>query len=225
MSTVPGVRRWALVTAIACLTLLVAAPGSLATSRAGASALACTLIAPTQLHSILGLSQSQPVRNYDPTVAISEAVHTECIVGAWSGPAPASPGAALQLAKSGRGAQIAIQTWEPNDGSSNVKRWIDNDYGRLVGRFELRSWVFWSAFTKSGWPSKPFEPVDIAHHQTGGAFRVAVQGIGKGLVAAVACWWDNQTYSAICLLDEEAAGRPVVKHLNELAKIAVTNFG
>jgi hypothetical protein len=52
-----------------------------------------------------------------------------------------------------------------------------------------------------------------------------VQGRAKGLVAAMGCWWDNSTSSAICLLDEEAAGKPVVKHLNELAKIAVPSFG
>ena len=218
-----GCRRDLL--AAACLILLVVAPGFVATdSAAGGNALACALLSPTQLHSILGLSQSQTVRTYDPTVAISEAVHTECVVGAWSGSMPTSPRAAIELAKSGHGAQIAIQTWEPNDGSPNVKEWIDNDYGQLVGRFDSRSWTFWSQFTQSGWPSKRIEPVEIAGHQTGG-FRVAVQGTGKGLVAAVGCWWDNKTHSAICLLDEEAADRPVLKHLNQLAKIAVASFG
>ena len=225
MSWVPvdssGRRRSALVAA-ACLVLLVAAPGSLATTRA--DAVACTLVSSTQLHAILGLNQSKAVRDYDPTVAISEAVHTECIFGVWSGSAPTSPQASLQLAKSGHGAQVAIQTWEPNNGSSTVKHWIENDYGTLVGRFELRSWTFWSQFTKNGWPSKPIEPMEIANHQVTGV-RVVVQGTAKGLVAALACWWDNTTYSAICLLDEEAAGRPVVKHLNQFAKIAVTNFG
>lgn len=211
--------------AVAFLVLLVAAPRSLATPQAAsAKAVACTLVSPSQLHSVLGLAHSEAVRDYDPTVAISEAVHTECVVDAWSGRTPTGPNAALQIAKSGHGAQVDIQTWEPNDAGPNAKQWIDNDYGNLVGRFELRRWTFWKQFTKSGWPSKPVDPVDIAGHESGG-FRVAVQGKGKGLVAAVGCWWDNKTYSAICLSDEEAADKPVVKHLNQLAKIAVTNFG
>ena len=48
-----------------------------------------------------------------------------------------------------------------------------------------------------------------------------MQGLGKGLVAAAGCWWDDKSSSAVCLLDEEAASKPVVKHLNQLAAIAV----
>ena len=211
--------------AIACMILLVAAPGSLATSRtAAAKSLACTLVSPAQLHSILGLSQSQDVRDHDPTVAISQAVHTECVVGAWSGPKPTSPQAALQLAKSGHGAQVAIQTWEPNDGSPNVNEWLDHGYDTLTGDFLAHSFDWTWLFTSRGWPSKHFDPVQIAHHESSG-LTMAPQGNAKGLVAALACWWDDQTSSAICLLDEEAAGRPVVHHLNKLAKVAVASFG
>ena len=50
---------------------------------------------------------------------------------------------------------------------------------------------------------------------------VTARGLAKGLVARIGCWWNDSTYSAVCLLDEEAVGNPVVKHLNQLAKIAV----
>ena len=49
---------------------------------------------------------------------------------------------------------------------------------------------------------------------------VQVQGLAKGLVAAAGCWWNDNALSAVCILDEEAIGKPVVKHLNQLAAIA-----
>jgi hypothetical protein len=39
-----------------------------------------------------------------------------------------------------------------------------------------------------------------------------------------ACGWEDKTSSAICIFDEEAAFRPVVKHLNQLAAVAVPKF-
>jgi hypothetical protein len=47
------------------------------------------------------------------------------------------------------------------------------------------------------------------------------QRSAKGLVAAVGCWWDDSALTAVCLFVEEAVGKPVVKHLNQLAAVAV----
>ena len=201
--------------------LLLASP-----SRGGTTstqAVACTLIPPSKLLATLGLGQSKVMRNYDKTTPASEAVDTECDVVAWSGPVPTSLEAAFQLAKSGRGAQVGVETWAPHEGSPDVQRWIDRDYDKLTGGFLIESVTFPGVFVKAGVSAKSFQPPRLGHDAAG--FTGAVPGIrAKGLVFAIGCWWEDRSSSAICLLDEEAAGKPVVAHLNTLAKVAVAKF-
>ena len=71
-----------------------------------------------------------------------------------------------------------------------------------------------------GWPSKHVKPSHFGYQTTGMVVTVG-SGPAKGLVAAVACWWNDNALSAVCLMVEEAAGKPVVKQLNQLAAIAV----
>ena len=200
--------------------LLLAAPSRGGT--ASADAVACTLIPASKLLATLGLGQSKVMRNYDKTAPASEAVDTECDVVAWSGPVPTSLGAAFQLAKSGRAAQVGVETWAPHEGSPDVQRWIDRDYDKLTGRFLIESVTFPGLILKAG-PSKSFQPPRLGHDAAGFAGAIP-GGPAKGLVVAIGCWWDDKSSSAICLFDEEAAGKPVVAHLNTLAKVAVPKF-
>lgn len=211
-------RLSALLAAVAA----VAASALVAASVASANAVACTLVSAAQVRSILGLDQSQVMRNYDPTVAISEAVHTECGAVAWSGATPTSFQASMQTAKSGHGALVGIETWAPHDGSPNVGNWLNDDYDKLTGGFDIRAVTFPGLLSAAGWPAHSFTPPHLGKQTKG--FQVSVQGVGKGLVAAAACWWEDKSSSAVCILDEEAAFRPVVKHLKALAAIAVPRF-
>jgi hypothetical protein len=199
--------------------LLLAAPSRGETGSA--DAVACTLIPASKLLATLGLGQSKVMRNYDKTSPASEAVDTECDVVAWSGPIPTSLAAAFQLAKSGRGAQVGVETWAPHEGSPDVHRWIDRDYESLTGRFLIESVTFPGLILKAG--SKSFQPPRLGHDAAGFTGTIP-GGPAKGLVVAIGCWWEDKSSSAICLFDEEAAGKPVVAHLNTLAKVAVAKF-
>ena len=201
--------------------LLVASPSRADT--ASADAVACTLIPASKLLATVGLGQSKVMRNYDGTVPVSEAVKTECDVVAWSGPVPTSLEAAFLLAKSGRGAQVGIETWAPHEGSPNVQRWIDKDYDKLTGGFQIESLTFPGLFLKAGASAKSFQPPRFGHDAAGLTGAVPGQR-AKGLVVAIGCWWEDTSSSAICLFDEEAAGKPVVAHLNKLAQVAVAKF-
>lgn len=204
--------------ALAATVALAAAAlrGGVAPAGAVPAGTSCPPISAAQLHAILRLPQSLTIRN---TVDSGEANRYECNTVAWSGPMPTSLGAVLQKAKSGHGAQVGIKAWTPNEESEDVERWKDKDYDTLVSRLDIGGVTFPGLFTNRGWPSKAINPSSFGFHATG--FVTKPQGLATGLTAALGCWWNDTTYSAVCLLVEEAIGKPVVKHLNQLAEIAV----
>jgi hypothetical protein len=187
--------------------------GASSGTAAGSS---CQPISPAQLHAILGFPQSLQARN---TVDSGEADRYLCNGVAWSGAAPSSFKAALQKGKAGQGAAFGIEAWTPNETSPDVQRWKDEDYDKLTGGFIIAGATWPGLFTTHGWPTKALNPPHLGNDARG--LLVYPQGVVKGLVAAVGCWWDDQSYSAVCLMVEEAIGKPVVAHLNALAKIAV----
>lgn len=199
--------------AAATLTAVVCVPGS----RAAVTAGSCPPVAQAQLRSIVGLSASLQMRN---TVDDSgEAVVYLCNGVAWSGVEPTSFQGAVQKARSGQGAGFGIQVWHPNSASSDVQRWKDTDYDKLTGEFDVAAETWPGVFTPKGWPSSTVHPARLGFQSNG--LLVRPQGVAKGLVAAVGCWWNDSSYSAVCLFVEEEAGKPVLTHLNQLAKIVV----
>ena len=62
-------------------------------------------------------------------------------------------------------------------------------------------------------------PPHLGHSAAG--FITAAPGLAKGLSVAIGCWWEDKTYKAICLFDEEATSRPVAAHMLQFAKTAV----
>ena len=191
------------------------------TSRAsstGAEAASCPPVSAGQLHSILGLPSSMQSQNtLDDSGGVA---HYLCNGAAWSGPAPTSFAGAMRIAKAGHGAAFGIESWAPNEDSPDVQRWKDRDYDELAGGFVKQGAIAPGLFTiKLGWPTKALNPPHLLHDARG--LLIYPQGVTKGLVAAVGCWWNDESYSAVCILVEEAVGKPVVKHLNQLAAIAV----
>jgi hypothetical protein len=212
----------ALAAAGACLALLFTLDGSRAIgASARAEGVACTLVPSSTLTSTLGLSQAQILRNYDPTVATSPSVITDCLTGMWTGAPPTSHAAVMQAARSGRAAQVSIQTWAPHNGSPRASEW-HRGYASQVAEFKKGGTAFPGVFTSAGMPSKPFRVPRHGHPAVGLTF--APQGDARGLLVAIACWWSDKKESAICLLDEEKKSRPVVKHLDQIAAVAVPKF-
>jgi hypothetical protein len=200
------------VTGIAAAAALGVAPAG--ASPAGAS---CPPVSAAQLHAILGLPSSMQGQNtVDDSAEVS---HYLCNAAAWSGPTPTSFQAALQTAKAGHGAAFGIEVWQPNESGDDVQTWKDRDYARLRYRLLHGYATFPGLFTNAGWPSKPLKPKGLGH--PGAGFVVIPGGTVKGLVAAIGCWRNDDAYTAVCILVEEAVGKPVVQHLNQLATIAV----
>ena len=198
------------------LAAALAGAASAPASRAVVESNSCPPVPAGQLQSILGLQSSLQMRN---TVDSGEADKYICNAVAWSGTTPTSFQGALRTAKSGRGAAFGIEAWTPNEGSPSADQW-PNDYDKLTGRFDIEGVVFPGLFTNAGWPTKHVDPKGFGYQRTGDVVTVG-SGPAKGLVAAVGCWWNDNALSAVCLLVEEAAGKPVVNHLNALAKVAV----
>lgn len=209
-------RRKLMLSAAAALaaTALGGLPPAGASEAAGAS---CPPIPAAQLHAILGLANSMQALN---TVDDSgDVVRYRCNGVAWSGAAPTNLEAAFQTAKAGHGAAFGIEAWTPNEDSPYADQW-PKDYDELTGGFGQKGLTFPGLFTNRGWPSKHLKTPHFGDQATGLVVTVG-SGPAKGLVAAVGCWWNDDALSAVCLMVEEAAGRPVVKHLNQLAAIAV----
>jgi hypothetical protein len=193
--------------------------GPAGAARAATDGASCNPVSAAQLHSILGLPNSMQARN---TVGnAGGADDLECYGVAWTGTPPTTFQAAIQTARSGNGAAFGIEAWLPNESSPDVQTWKDRDYDKLTGELGQEAEDFPGLFTKSsGWTSKTITPPRFGYQASG--FVVSVgSGPAKGLVAAIGCWWNDKAYTAVCLLDEEGAGRPVASHLNALAKIAV----
>jgi hypothetical protein len=204
--------------------LVVVASALAAASLAGATSVGagtaggggCPPISAAQVQSILGFAQSLQQRN---TVNHSgDALDHLCSGVAWSGATPTNPQASLQTAKTGHGAAFGIETWHPNTGSPDVGQW-PKDFAKMVAGWVQDHIVWPGVFGSIGWPSNRLSPPPLGH--AGAGIIVKPQGPATGLAAAAACWWDHDTQTAVCLLDEEASFRPVVKHLYQLAKIAV----
>jgi hypothetical protein len=212
-----GQRRWTLLAAAVAVAAGATLGGAMPVAASPAAATSCTPIASAQVHSILGLVSSLQMRN--TTDKSGPSVVHECNLVAWSGPTPTSYQASLQTAKSGHGAQVGIETWVPNKSSANVQTWKNTDYKKLTHEFGVEAATFPGLFTNAGWPAKQFKPSAFGYKTNG--FVVQVQGAAKGLAAAAGCWWNDKRYTIVCLLDEEAASKPVANHLNELARIAV----
>lgn len=182
-----------------------------------ADATSCPPVPQAQLHSIFGLPNSLQTRNDVDDSAVS--VRYQCNSVAWRGSAPTSPQAAFQLARNGRGAGFGIETWARNDDGSSADEW-PKQYDELTGGFDIAAVNFPGFFTNPGWPSKLVTPVGLGYLRTGGIVMIG-SGPAKGLVAAVGCWWDDSALTAACLFVEEAKGKPVLTHLDALAKIAI----
>lgn len=219
-------------TLVSCVFVMAAVPSHPRTPAAGsarsaaAAGVACTLIPSAQLRGTLGLSQSMPERDDDNVAeaAGSPGDHnTLCELGVWDGPQPTSQEATLQLARSGHGAEVTIQTWTPNKGSPNANEWLKKNYHELTSQFQKGSAALPAEFSSHGLPTEHFDPPHFGHNAIGLKVNVA-EGYAKGMVAAAGCWWDDKSSSAICLAVEESAARPAVKHLEDLAKVAVPKF-
>jgi hypothetical protein len=208
----------ALIAAIASLGMLLAGAADAAGFRS------CTLVSSSRLQSTVALSHSLVLSRTTGTPAsASPVIHDYCDYGVWTGSPPVGQAAALLAAKSGHAAQVGFETWAPNSGSPSVGTWRKHDYDELTSEFDKTAALFPGIATSKGWPSKRFEPAHIHRYTTKG-FVITPTGVSKGLAIAVACWWDDTTSSAICLMDEEAAAKPVVKHLDQLAAVVVPKF-
>jgi len=208
----------------ACLLLVVAASVFGGTSAASASTRtaegSCPLLSPAVLQTTLGQSQSTVLRDNVSEPGGSDNVDSECGWGVWTGAPPTTTTAMFAFARSGHAGQVGIETWAPKKG--NDQKWIDKDYDELTGNLETGTVAFPGVLSSHGIPAHILHLPHLGHMGSGSTF--AASGGAKGLTVAVGCWWEDKTYKAICVFDEEAAFRPVVAHMQHFAQIAVPKF-
>lgn len=212
--------------ALAATFFFLAAASAPGTARAGEEPTACESVSLAFAQKTLDLKHSTLTRDHsnlegtagEEPSELPHAVHTECGIGLWSGKKPGSRAATFKKARNGQAAQVGVDTWAPNDESPGVGEWEGKEFDELTAGFLKSRFHF---LTVSG-HAKPLNPEGDGY--IGAGLLVKATGIAKGLVAAAGCWWDEPTHRAICLFDEEAEGKPVVDHLNALAKKIVPNF-
>ncbi len=204
------------------LTTTIAPPGA----WAGGGPTACESVSLAFVQKTLGLHHSALARNHsnvEETAGLEpselpRAAHSVCGIGVWDGTKPGNRAARLERARAGQAALVGVDAWGPNDESPSVGEWESTEFdeltaGFLKGRFE---------FLKVPGRAKPLNPDGDGY--IGAGLLVKATGNAHGLEAAAGCWWAESTHRAICVVDEEAEGRPVVKHLNALANKIVPNF-
>lgn len=212
--------------ALAAAFLFLAAASAPGTARAGEGPTACESVSLAFAQKTLNLEHSALIRdhsnlegtgNEEPS-ELPHAIHTQCGIGLWSGKKPGSRAATFEKARNGQAALVGVDTWAPNDESPAVGEWESREFDELTAEF-LKSRFH---FLKVSGHAKPLNPEGDGY--IGAGLLVKATGIAKGLVAAAGCWWVESAHRAICLLDEEAESKPVVDHLNALAKKIVPNF-
>jgi hypothetical protein len=216
---------WDVALSLALTSLLVVTVVPDAT-RASETPSACEAVSLAFLQNTVGLPHSALIRNHSnlegtadlEPAELPQTIHTVCGVGLWSGSKPANRAGIFPKARSGQGALVGVDTWAPNDESPNVGEWEKDGFDELIngflkGRFQ---------FVHVSGQGKSLNPNGYGYNGAG----LVVKGTGraKGLIAAAGCWWDHQAHRAICLVDEEAEGKPVVDNLNAMAQKIVSNF-
>jgi hypothetical protein len=197
------------------------------TASAGDLANGCELVSVHQVKTTVGLPHAEIVRNHTNTEGAQEdepnevpgVVDAECDLGLWRGAQPKGPVAAAKKARAGEAAQVGVETWAPNEGSVNEEDWIKTGWKEKTTELIKARWKL--VFEGAG-KAKPLNPKGEGY--IGAGATVKVTGIGKGLEAAIGCWWDVKTHRIVCIFDEEDEGNPIVKHLNSLADKIVPKF-
>jgi hypothetical protein len=181
---------------------------------------ACSLLPAQQLRSILGLASSAVL---DAGVVSSDpALSYQCDLGAWSGPKPTTTAETAQRARSGKAVAVSYETWAPGSGP-NADQW-PNRFAEMTSDFVKGVLMLPGPYGNAGWTIKRIQLGHFGHDGGNGLALRGGQGLLKGLAGAGACWWEGAALTAICLVDVEAAGKPILKHLNQLAAIAVPRF-
>lgn len=219
-------RRSLAVVAIAALGLIGYALDT-SGAIAGGEPTACETVSLSFVQKTVGLSHSTLLRDHsnledtsgEEPAELPQAAHSECGIGLWSGATPKSRAETFAKARVGQAAQAGVDAWAPNGESPFVNEWENNGFGELTAGFlKGRLQVL------LGLPgrAKPLNPAGNGY--SGAGLLIKAGGIAHGLEAAAGCWWDVGTHRAICMFTEEAEGKPVVTHLNALAKKIVPNF-
>jgi hypothetical protein len=188
---------------------------------------ACTLLSPSQIKSTLSFQHSVSLRetsslegtgSLEPA-ELPDAVHTECDQAAWTGSTPKSRAGVYKKARTGKGAQVGVETWAPNFDGPNGETWVKEGYEELLNNFQKARFGLYYKF-----PGRfsPLSPAGEGYSGTG----IAIKGSGpaQGLLGALGCWWNVSNHRAVCVFDEEAKSKPVVADLNSFASIVVPNF-
>ncbi|MGH2939964.1 MAG: hypothetical protein ACRDPE_17780 [Solirubrobacterales bacterium] len=210
----------------AALVFLLAAIAPAAT-MAGDAPTGCEVVSLSFVQKTVHLPHSTLLRNHDNLEGtaglepseLPHAVHGECDVGLWRGKPPKGRAETFAKARTGQAAQVGVDTWAPNGESPDIGEWENNEFDKLTAGFLKGRFQVLKAL-----PGKTRSLNPEGDGYIGAGILIKATGPAAGLEAAAGCWWDKGTSRVICLLDEEAEGKPVADDLNALAKKIVPSF-
>lgn len=182
----------------------------------------CSVLPGNQLRSILGLTSSTVLDGSVVSSDADSALSYECDLGAWSGPKPTTAAETLQRARSGKAAAVAYETWTQGTGR-NADQW-PSDFAKMTSDFDQGVITPPGPYADAGWSITTFQLQRFGHEGGKGIALRSPGGPTQGLAGAGGCWWNSSTLTVICLVDIEAANKPILTHLNQLAAIAVPRF-
>lgn len=214
-------RSWISYAAFVATLVSVALVGG--NAAAAPSGHGCSFVAASQLRSILGVGHIAYLKDLPGTSApdnTAGVTHSVCTGVGWSGSQPSSPAASLAALRRGRAAAFAVETWAPDDVSQYVGKWTDTTYDTMTGVGLIQGLAL---------PMLPFgqrHQVRTLHPPGNGWNAIGLTAVPmSGVLTAGGAWWNDSTYSIVGIAIAQSSSRPVVKNLNKIAGIVITNFG
>ena len=210
--------RRLLFAALCCLAL--AAP--LSASANDENDNACSLIAKSAtVKQILGGTKFEFVRNLTAESSPqngSGVLHSVCNGYIYSGPRPTSHESAMAALLAGTASVFAIDTWEPDDQSPYVDKWVNKGFSKLV------SGGISNLMTLPGLLSR-FH----AFKFTPQSFGIGAKGIlakpFPGVTAGGALWWKASEAEAVFVSIGAGPKRQVPLEINPLGHYLDLTFG
>jgi hypothetical protein len=216
---------------ILSVAVLAASIAVTTTPAANAATTACDLISLSHLKSILGQQHIAIVDEAPGTSAVdnpSGMTHSYCNGVAFTGAAPKTPAAVRRAAANGTGVGFAIDTWAPDEASSDVDSWTLGGFADFV---DLITATGLEALLAPGLPlfqSNHVHTLTPVGTQFGGDGALGMTMTPRAIPRARGiggAWWSSQSAAVIAIGFETSTGRATVKRLNQLAKLAVSDFG
>ena len=181
----------------------------------------CGMIVHEAFHSILQGTTVSFVRNVTAVPSArntSGVLHSVCNGYIWSGPKPESQEAALAALRAGTASAFAIDTWEPDDQSKYVDKWVGKGFSQLVKGGPA---TFPALPGIGKYNARTFKPKNFGQLGSKGYRANPVPGVSAG----AALWWKASEAEAAFVSIGVGGRHRLVPEINQLGGLLTADFG